>query len=80
MKWKPIETAPKDGTLFFATGLNQNETNEHRHYCVCFFSEFRGKFTGPDWPIIYDKLTHWMPFQPPEDQQQFSSETQHPPV
>lgn len=70
--WQPIETAPKDGSSFLATGFDDGDMRSPRHSAVAWWLEDRGHFVegAEDCPstagtLLY--LTHWMPLpQPPE--------------
>lgn len=81
MKWQPIETAPKDGTLILATGWKGGKVNTSRNYVLCQYNKScEGFFNFSEW-LGYGFLTHWMPLpDSPEDQQQFSGGILHPPV
>lgn len=59
MEWKPIETAPKDGTFVLTYDSEYG-------FLVCSFTAgFWFPFDG-DYPI---DPTHWMPFpEPPPDE------------
>jgi hypothetical protein len=57
VEWQPIETAPKDGTRFWA----YQESDEDKQY-VCFWENDFGNWEG--WQTNWDnepEPTHWMP-------------------
>lgn len=64
-EWQPIETAPKDGTKFFACGLKYN-----------FWPPKSVEYHTADhlwmdsWGCEYDldRFTHWMPLPTPPQQ------------
>lgn len=64
MEWKPIETAPKDGTWILAINVETNRTRQH----VVHYSERHGN----KFPWVTDSapmsfvagITHWMPLPP----------------
>ena len=62
--WQPIETAPKDGTVFLGYKLGQFREcyKVPRDDCDmwCF-----GGVSGADDPFPNIKPTHWMPLQTP---------------
>lgn len=80
MEWQPIETAPKDGSLFlcWVKAITYGESDDGQQYEVDVsqvdFCEWR---TQPDiedcgWfePCCgqisdYQRVTHWMPLPPP---------------
>jgi len=64
-EWQPIETAPRDGTIFMA--INMRGGNGFKHQFVFSDSLPEGKTwasdagwrnPGRDWPVYF---THWMP-------------------
>lgn len=68
MDWKPIETAPKDGTEFLAFGSYRYEGDDADtiyHYVVSYANnethpwEIDGTQFGPKF------FSHWMPLPPP---------------
>ena len=61
-KWRPIETAPKDGARFLA----YEPRHEYRYYECWWEDDFRD-WSG--WQDDFDsepKPTHWMHLEPPE--------------
>lgn len=65
--WKPIETAPKDGTIVdLWTRIGERWTD-------CHWNVDKGDWLrwgldswgGNGWQRIVDPLTHWMPLPPP---------------
>ena len=67
MGWQPIETAPKDGTQFLATGVEADgRKNPRRRWGVAYWYERRwlgGHFNSHCPP------THWMPLpHPPKEE------------
>ena len=65
-EWRDIETAPKDGTVILASGLDYGK-GPSRHYSVVEWMDFgceSGWYPDEDAnPIIY--LSHWMPLPEP---------------
>jgi hypothetical protein len=65
--WKPIETAPKDGTPFDMWGLDPAGGGFRMAYC--FYSEEEGGFLADDGCSLTDHPfftpTHWMPLPAP---------------
>lgn len=70
LKWRPIETAPKDGTEFI--GLNDGlvyTTHWHLYYDKWPFQEggptYRGGWSRETWDQHSPcNPTHWMPLPP----------------
>lgn len=63
--WRPIETAPKDGTLIVVKGDNHGDSDLGQHHCIA--SWFKGCWMeSSDWNPTSDLayLTHWMPLPP----------------
>lgn len=61
MDWKPIETAPKDGTRFLAYE-HQSDYNHYECWWQSDFAEWEG------WQNDWDSEpipTHWMPLPEP---------------
>lgn len=58
--WQPIATAPRDETLFLATGLDGGNGPD-RHVAIVF-CDGAGFFDDYD---EYTYLTHWMPLPAP---------------
>lgn len=59
--WRPIESAPRDGTRF----MIRKTTG---HICVAFFDD--GEWYGDDWYCVHhdEYITHWQPLPaPPND-------------
>lgn len=59
--WQPIETAPKDGTHFWAF----EEASEEKQY-VCWWKDDFSNWEG--WTTTWDdepNPTHWQPLPPP---------------
>lgn len=63
--WQPIETAPKDGTFFIATGFNYGKSSDPRHYCMALWEQGEWR-EASEWnghsSLAY--LTHWRPLPP----------------
>lgn len=61
-EWKPISTAPKDGTLIFALNEHDFTRAPWRYECmwngVCWYHGY-----GDSWPVR--PPTHWMPLPEP---------------
>jgi hypothetical protein len=65
--WRPIESAPIDGTAFLATGHDFGNTANPRHYIVAQFDSEHGYFCQEDnTGYMLQHLTHWKPLSPPE--------------
>ena len=60
LDWRPIATAPRDETLFLATGLDGG-SGPDRHVAIVF-CDGAGFFDDFD---EYTYLTHWMPLPAP---------------
>lgn len=60
--WQPIETAPKDGGAFIATGFNYGKDGGPRHYCMALWEQGEWR-EASEWnghsSLAY--LTHWQP-------------------
>jgi len=70
MKWQPIETAPKDGTVILGWRRYPVAIRWHRSYqgfmwhaCILDSTMYEMCFTGDD-----QLLTHWMPLPNPPDE------------
>lgn len=68
-KWQPIETAPKDGTPFLATGFDFGYVGNTRHFVVAKWSLDRERFEPDDMgDYQLTHLTHWISLPaPPKD-------------
>ena len=65
MQWRPIETAPKDGTVIVATGYNFGDESNERHYVITSWED--GSWIEcSEWndASYLTYLTHWMPLPP----------------
>ena len=62
MAWRPIETAPRDGTTVLIFGPHQFK---------CFYLESCEFWKNKLWPVVwmtgYGEPTHWMPLPPPPE-------------
>ena len=72
MEWQPIETAPKDGTLFLACNVNP----AHQISCVIYWDfgapamNIDGSWRTSMHDAIGERFTHWMPLpEPPQADQ-----------
>jgi hypothetical protein len=67
--WRLIESAPKDGTTFWASGLNMGK-GPGRHQCEARWETRNGVegFWDPHEPQRLQYLTHWMPIPAPPTQ------------
>lgn len=68
MDWQPIETAPRDGTVFVAVHNRGNwlyAPDPRRIYCRCVY--WNGRHFNEFGPDRFDEseLTHWMPLPLP---------------
>ena len=62
-EWQPIETAPKDGTVFLAYWEPPRNFPYKDKYHVCHYAH---GVIWPGWINTPDDLpTHWMPLPPP---------------
>lgn len=59
MDWRPIETAPKDGTVILL-GYTPNPRHE-RHVYEGRWHEDQGTWTSVNGFIVHEACTHWMP-------------------
>lgn len=61
--WKPIDTAPKDGTWLKVRGWNYGVTGGKRHYGIAFYHDEVWNEIGSAGGIFY-YLTDWQPMSP----------------
>lgn len=65
MEWQPIETAPKDRTMFVVRGFNVEVRKDYHYdtdpYCVWATGDGFER-----WPHPF-KPTHWMPLPAPPE-------------
>lgn len=65
VEWQPIETAPRDGTKFVASGKDYGEEDMLTHHAIAYWSEEHQQFREPsaegesDGALLY--LTTWKP-------------------
>lgn len=66
MEWRPIETAPGDGTEILVTGINWNDPSRGRHTVTAKYNRCVGGWqASTDWDnSTLEYLTHWMPLPP----------------
>lgn len=66
--WRPIETAPKDGTRIWATGLDKN-VGPGRHYVETCWEGDSWVDPGADDPSEgeFGYLDYWRPLPPPPE-------------
>lgn len=81
MEWKPIETAPKDGTIILISRPNREAMAAYWSQCP---RAFAGTFSDANYPWVFlDETngtnammdgahgpTHWMPLPAPPVQQE----------
>lgn len=69
-QWRPIETAPQDGTEILVTGLNYGALNRGRHFMNAKFDKKSGEFINmsADDSEKLTALTHWTHLVLPEDE------------
>jgi hypothetical protein len=60
--WKPIETAPKDGTQVLLTGVGLDRWISTGHY--------KNGWLDDDGPGRLHNVTHWMPLPEPPNQKE----------
>jgi hypothetical protein len=76
MAWKPIETAPKDGTSIFIIGNDLGL--DCLSYCAAFWDNdgaWHNDIDGSVFPEYYEP-THWQPLpEPPTNQTQVDTYT-----
>lgn len=64
-EWKPIETAPKNGTSYLATnGKKYAVLNEPPGFAKGYWEKFGKQWAG--YAEMKFEPTHWMPLEPPE--------------
>lgn len=64
--WFDIESAPKDGTEFIATGYDYGVKGDNRHFVVTKYDQ--GIFVNVDNEVDHGGYTYldwWMPLPPP---------------
>lgn len=59
--WRPIETAPKDGSEFVARGFNYNDPAKGRHHEIAHWNGVAFVATPDGMSIVLDYLTDWAP-------------------
>lgn len=67
VEWRPIETAPRDGSRFLAYGGgldDQVETCSWSEVTCCWNLETFTADDSDDEPEGYCRPTHWLPFPP----------------
>lgn len=67
MKWQPIHTAPKDGTMFFGLGI---DFKGNYFYSACKYDISQNKFVDSIGYSVGDILSQWIPILPLEDEQE----------
>ena len=62
-QWRPIETAPKDGSPVWVRGNNYGDESKGRHACFGWFDgvDWRSTDFGENGQSQLKYLTHWMP-------------------
>lgn len=76
--WRPIETAPRDGTTVLLWGIWAGEINGLSNWPTIDIGEWRGgksDFLGDDWWQLvtgdayaaWMRPTHWRPLPPPPE-------------
>lgn len=65
-RWQPMETAPKDGTTFWAMQW-AGSTEESTHNAL-FWNAIRHGFECVESGILIGRATHWMPIPPFTDE------------
>jgi hypothetical protein len=70
--WRPIETAPKDGTVIRGYGPSLHHPDFNDHSSVEAWSQDGETFVGMTWNPVHDywdcepvELTHWQPLPTP---------------
>ena len=64
--WRPIETAPEDGTMVLAKGWDRGIKGGHRHYVIAEY--YKGWYEKSEDGSCLDFLTHWQPISLLEDE------------
>lgn len=63
MSWRPIETAPRDGSGILAFWGADTRCDERSYGVIVFVN---GEWTNPDnYSVTYGEPTHWMPLPEP---------------
>lgn len=66
--WRPIETAPKDGTTVQVALWAWNQVGGQRLYCYARYGQGGPHWQEVRWDEVGEKIydpTHWMPLPPP---------------
>ena len=66
--WKPMDTAPKDGTWLKVRGWDFGVPGNKRHYAIAFFEDTDWHEVGSEGSLLY-YLTDWHPLSPQEIEQ-----------
>jgi hypothetical protein len=79
MEWKPIETAPKDGTWILVYGEGTEDEGEKRsvavaqytNYLNCETTDWHWQFAWYDGGYYgkFENPTHWMPLPEPPNKE-----------
>jgi hypothetical protein len=64
-EWRPIETAPKDGTMFI---IFQAEEDGDHWFDLVSWSETENDWIDDGGTLSCDGPTHWMPLPEPPSQ------------
>ena len=58
--WKPIETAPRDGTWIKVRGRDFGDSTRKRHYAIAFYEDRNWNEVGSEGGLLY-YLDGWKP-------------------
>lgn len=68
LKWSPIETAPKDGTVIIIGYADDTNIRVDRRAWEAKWNGLENAYTSANGFIIHKKAAFWMPFpKPPEN-------------
>lgn len=65
MEWRPIDTAPKDGTAILVARWGEEEAEWFIDLCDAYDGEFDAGHTAVSRALGEVMFSHWMPLPPP---------------